>query len=299
MSADTLSYCQPGIPGFDSLVRDQVFREFATVSNGTQCKTILRIEDSGKPAIPFIASGGIVTPGVVLWASGGADSTFCRLATRMGGPGDVKDMITEFGDIFAFQRKYLWELFKQEMSRQLWAIAPVANAPLGMPHFAAQNPLGILDLSGASLTATDMGALRDMVSPWSANSPMAYVMHSTTLRELEDATDSRVTYHRDDRTGVVSPYWGSFRILASDFILLSEADFPGTSVYFVRLGSGPDDPFGLKSVTLVYPEGRPGLQSSAVEPRDGAADVWISTLHVDYFWEQGQVARAAGISTGS
>lgn len=295
MSADTLSYCTPGMPGYDSLVRDQAFREFSTRSNGAQCQTILRIAEAGKPTIPFIPSGGSVSSGAVAWSTGGSDAAFKRLALIVGGAGDVKDMPTEFGDIFGLQRRFLWELFKQEMSRQLWAVAPVANSPRGMVHFASQNPLGVLDLSGAPLTASDMGALREMVSPWSANSPMAFVMHSKTLRELEDAADSRVQYHLDDRTGVVSPFWGSFRILLSDFIELAETDFPGTSVYFVRFGSGPDDPFGLRSVALVYPEGRVGIQASPLEPRDGTGDVWVSTLHVDYFWDQGQVARMAGI----
>ena len=299
MSADTLSYCTPGMPGFESLVRDQAFREFATITNPTQCKTLLRIQESGKPSISFIASGGVIPDGVVTFSSAGDDQTFAELAIRILVNGDAKDMQTAFGNAFEFQKPYVWELFKQEMSRQFYAVVPAANAPLGMVQFASENPNGVLDLGGAPLAASDMGKLRDMVSPWSPSSPMAYVMHSTTLRELEDSAGSRVSYRRDDRTGVVTPYWGCFRILASDFIHLDELDFPGTSVYFVRFGSGPDDPFGLKSVALVYPEGRPGLQSSALEPRGGSSDLWMSTLHVDYFWDQGQVARAAGISTGA
>ena len=192
MSDDTLSYCTPGMPGFESLVRDQAFREFATITNPTQCKTILRIQDSGKPSIPFIASGGVITEGVVIWDSGGADRSFSTLMTSMVVNGDVTKLETQFGPITALQGGYLEALFTQRMGEALWAVAPGADAPLGMVHFAAQNPLGILDVGGSPLVASDMGKLRDMVSPWAASSPMAYVMHSTTLRQLEDSAGSRV-----------------------------------------------------------------------------------------------------------
>lgn len=117
------------------------------------------------------------------------------------------------------------------------------------------------------------------------------------------AAGTPIAYHRDEKTGAVAPYWGSFPILLCDWISLTETPIGGkatTSVYLIRVGTGPDDPAGMEGVSLLVPEGGRDIRVSALQPDSTTtADVWVAnvswSLAIDAGSRGGAIAFIEGL----
>jgi len=304
--ASTLSYCAPIAPRFDKLVIDQVIRRLPVREIETQCVKRAVITEADKPPITFIASGGTPNTAPVRWRPPATDFALADVVTKIEIAGDVKTNVSQVQNIVGLQAQFSMELIVQLVGQQMWAEVPAANTPTGMGTFALQNPSGVIFRSADPLTLTDLNELRDLLSPWSPTTPLAYVMNSRLFRELEDmamAAGTPVAYQHDDRTGVVAPYWGSFPILLCDWISLTEAVVGGlqtTSVYLIRIGTGADDPAGIEGVSLLVPKGGRDIRVSALQPDSSTgADLWVANVYwsvaVDAGSRGAAIARMHGI----
>jgi len=305
--AALLSYCSVIPPRFDALVTDQVLARLPIRTLATQCEKRAVVTEADKPAIVYIDSGGTLNSTPVEWdaPSSFADLTPKRIGSWIQINGDIKDNLSQAASIVDAQARLLAELIKQKVGEQLWAASLDADSPPGMAAFADENPNGVLDGNEQRLSLDQLGCLRNKLSPWSPSTPLAYVMNSKTFEWLESTARNEgapIVYHRNDRTGVVAPYWGSFEVLVCDWISQEETTSPTTtSVYMIRLGTAADDPPGIEGVSIVTPHGEPLIQVTPLLPTDTGDDVWQSCVYADVAFDPGSrggaVARLNNVLT--
>lgn len=299
--ASTLSYCAPITPRFDKLVIDQVIRRLPVRETETQCVKRAVVTEADKPTITFIASGGTPNAEPVRFRSASPDFVPATILSKIEVAGDVKSSLSQIQDMVGVQAWLLMELIVQAVGEQMWIPAPAATAPTGMAEFAQMNPSGVINRAADPLTLADLNELRGLLSPWSPTTPLAYVMNSRLFRELEDlamAAGTPVEYQRDERSGVVAPYWGSFPILLCDWISLTETvvdGFQTTSVYLIRIGTAADDPKGIEGVSLLVPKGGRDIRVSALQPDSSTgADLWVANVYWSVALDAGSRGAAIG-----
>lgn len=296
--AAQLSFCAPIEPRFDQLVTDQVLRRLPVREVETQCAKRARITEADKPTIAYIATGGAFDANPVVFTPVAGERTTARIGQTIVISGDALNIAKE---MVGLQAKLLTELVMQKVGQQLWTEIPDANTPFGMPVYATRNPNGVISRAADAITLTDLNDLRTLISPWAPTTPLAYVMNSRLFSELENtamAAGTPISYRRDDRTGAVAPYWGSFPILLCDWISMHETAIGGldtTSVYLLRLGTAADDPAGIAGMSIVVPQGGQNVRVSALEP-DGSSSVdqWRATVYWDFGLEGGSWGAAIG-----
>ncbi len=295
--AKLLSYCGAAEPYVDSWTTDQVRRFLKVQEMETQCRKTVRVSDADKPAIDFIASGGVANDLPVAWQAGPTQES-TRTETWLEASGEVKDNLALVESAVDVQARLLAAVLEEGVYRNLWATAPLPNAFPTIASAASANPNGELDLQGLEgLQPMHLGCLRLRVSPVSPQSRLVYVMHSKTLAALEEGARNQaipIPYLPERETGALYPHFGSFPILACDFISLQETAGPDTtSVYLVRVGSGPDDPVGTQPVSMLVPRGRKGVQVSAFTFKDGALDMWRKCISMDVTMDYGSATSVA------
>jgi hypothetical protein len=304
-----LSLCEPQEPRFDSLVTDQVFHRFPRAEMGTQCVKRAIVTNADKPTLDFVPSGGTFDADPVQLSAGSPDYRAARIGSVIEVAGDVLRNLSLVIDVLGSQSKLKTELVYQHVARALWSSDPVPDGPRGMAAFAADNPFGVITRASDPISLTDLTELRARIQPWSPSAPLVYVMHTKLLGALEDtamAAGTPLSYDRDPVTNARTPYWGPFPILACDFVRLDEITGDSgttTSVYLVRVGTGPTDPDGIAGVSLLVPKGGRDVRVSSVVPVEGAADVFQTTLYWDVGVDGGSrgaaVARIRGLQSPS
>jgi hypothetical protein len=302
---DNLSYCAPIGPRFDSLVTDQFLARVAIRELATQCEKRALITNADKPSIEWIPSGGSFNTSPVGYTGPGADYRTSRIGSRIDLAGDIKDNLSLAFDQFGAQARAVATLIRQQVSRDLWAKTPLPPAPKGMAYYAGQNPNGVILRAGDPITLDDLTELRERITPWSPTAPLVYVMNTRLLRELERlsiAAGAPIAYERDPVTGARTAHWGAYPILACDFIRLDEISGDRgdtTSVYLVRVGTGPDDPDGIAGVSLIVPQGGREIRVSAIEPvASSPNDVWTATAVWDVGLDGGSRGAAVAAIEG-
>jgi hypothetical protein len=299
-NAQLLSHCSVIAPRFDTLVVDQLTAKIPIAEIETECLKRTVVTNADKPTISIVtSSGGGMNLEPVLYTAGLEDLKTTRWMTRASFNGDALNLANVALPQHETQVRLLKSILLQAVGFTLFA----NPAPIEFPNFdtySHANPAGGIYVGGPF----DLGILselRELISPFTWDSPLVYVMNVPTFRALDDAAraaGSPVEYRDSPLLGGRAAFYAGFPILLSDFIPLDELG-DRTSIYLLRLGRGLDDPDGVEGVRFIVPKGRRGVQVIGPEPSSGTDDVWESTVYWDVGLDPGSrgagVARAFGI----
>jgi hypothetical protein len=283
--AQQLSRCTVVDPRFDSLVTDQVLDRLPIRPPGTECQKLSMITAAGIPTLSYIASGGALNAQPVAWQAK-TDLATKRIGALFQIAGDIKDNLSQLRSVLDLQAGYMRAVIRQKVGEQMWTLTPGAESPTNMATFAAENPAGMINAAATIVDLGLLGSMRAKVSPWTSQSPLYYVMHSATFAALEESARAmgfQIPYYRDELTGRVAPYVGSFEVLLCDWISRAETTGPDTtSVYLIRIGKDKSVGKGIEGLSIV---GDSDIKVGAFAPSSGTTDLWqceISwTLAVD------------------
>jgi len=285
--ARNLSHCSVQQSYFDSLTVDGFFPLLPREEAVGDCYSWPIIREADKPVtIAYVSSGGSVGSDPVAYGAQGEQ----RLSNIVYLVKTAKDLIENLGagehSVGEDQALAVAPLVQEEICKQLWALTPSANAPMGMVAFASQNPNGVMTPAagtGTGLSIRDLRRMRQNVGFWGPSSPLCYVMspeHYFELHDLAQSFGAPLQYMVHPLIGEWGPTLDGVPIVACGFIP-DEGAGGNKSVYLVRVGKGEKDPEKIAGVALVTPPGGGEIKVGPFLPDSSTPDLLVSAVSMD------------------